>query len=77
MYSNREETKVAKYTICFDTVCTGYSPVMQDEKPITFNTEAEAEKEIASDPEFYADCFVCPISQIGHKMIFTGKEKRS
>ncbi len=37
-----------------------------------FETEAEAQQEIDSDPEFYKDCFTCPMDEIGHKTIYTG-----
>lgn len=60
------------FTICFDTICTGFAPVHEDEKPIRFKTKAEAQREIDSDLEFYADCFVAPLSNIGHEAIFTG-----
>lgn len=30
------------YTICFDTSCTGFQPVMENENPIAFGTEQEA-----------------------------------
>lgn len=36
-------------------------------------TEAEAQAEIDSDPGFYEDCFICPLSDIGHKAIYTGE----
>ena len=60
-----------KYTICFDTICQGFQPVMCDDKPIAFSTEAEALAEVESDPEFYEDCFVCTVDAIGHKTIYT------
>lgn len=63
------------YTICFDTICTGFAPVMEDDQPCTYATEAEAQAEIDSDPEFYEDCFPCLLSNIGHKTIYTGKEQ--
>lgn len=62
------------YTICFDTLCQGPQPVMENDKPILFGTEAEAENEIASDPEFYDGCFPCLLSAIGRKAIFYGQE---
>lgn len=67
------------YTICYDTICDGFTPIMDyDENdnatPCTYATEAEAQAEIDSDPEFYEDCFVCLLSDIGHKTIYTGKE---
>ena len=63
------------FTICFDTICDGYTPVMCDELPIEFATEEEAEAEIKSDPEFYDECFVCPMSEIGHKTIYHSTKK--
>lgn len=61
------------FTICFDTICQGYAPITDGENlPVTFETEAEAQAELASDPEFYGDCFVCSLEEIGHKTIFTG-----
>lgn len=65
-----------KHVICFDTICTGYSPVMTGDLkavPLLFDTEAEAQKEIDDDPEFYDDCFVCLESDIGHKTIYRGE----
>jgi len=59
------------FTICFDTLCTGFEPVREDDQPVTFSTEAEAQAEIASDPEFYADCFVARLDEIGSKAIWT------
>lgn len=69
------------FTICFDTLCTGYQAIMtyapddpdQIGVPVSFDTESEAQAEIDSDPEFYDDCFVCPIEEIGHKTIFNPK----
>jgi len=67
------------FTICFDTLCTGYEPVCIEENgvrgPITFDTEAQAQAEIDSDPEFYHDCFICLLSDIGRKAIFYGSGK--
>jgi hypothetical protein len=73
------------FTICFDTICQGFQPVMEEVKdrrckygyrrqPVRYSTEAEARAELESDPAFYQDCFVCPVDQIGHKTIFTGKQ---
>jgi len=64
-----------KWTICFDTICTGYQPVMYGDKPIGFPTEKAATIELEDDPEFYEDCFVCEMSEIGHKTIFHGGER--
>lgn len=64
---------MSKFTICFDTLCQGYQPVNFDSEPCQFDTEAEAQAEIDSDPEFYEDCFICPLSDIGHKAIYTGE----
>lgn len=69
------------YTICFDTICAGYAPVEsinetpsgEVREPVRFATLAEAEAELASDPEFYDECFACPLEHIGHKTIFTGR----
>lgn len=58
------------FTICFDTLCQGYQPIMEDENPVTYATEAEAQAEIDADPEFYDECFVCPLADIGHKTIW-------
>lgn len=70
-----------EWTICTDTLCTGYTPITVDAgednpdgTPIAFDTEAAAQAEMDSDPEFYEDCFVTPMSDIGRKAIFTGKE---
>ena len=57
-------------TICFDTVCEGFVPVMIGEEPIKFTTEEEAQLEIDSDPVFYQDCFITDVEEIGHKTIF-------
>lgn len=63
------------FTIAFDTICQGYQAIMDDDDgPVTYATENEAQAEIESDPEFYEDCFVIPLSEIGHKTIFTGVE---
>ena len=78
MVTNAKE----KWAICYDTICSGYTPVVIDSgidnpdgTPIEFDTEAEAQAEIDSDPEFYQDeCFPCLMSAIGHKTIYTGKE---
>lgn len=59
------------FTICYDTIFDGFQPVKDDEEPVTFATEEEATIELESDPEFYEECFVCPLNQIGHKTIFT------
>lgn len=66
------------FTICFDTLCDGYTPIMdyapddpeQNGVPVSYDTEAEAQAEIDGDPEFYDDCFVCLLSEIGHKAFF-------
>jgi hypothetical protein len=39
-------------------------------KPVEYATRAAAELELQSDPEFYRDCFVCSLDEIGHKTIF-------
>lgn len=62
------------FAICFDTICTGFAPITDgDNNPVQYETEQEAINELESDPEFYVDCFVCPIEDIGHKTIFTGE----
>lgn len=61
------------WTIAFDTLCDGYQPVMENDKPISFATEAEAIDEMNSDPEFYDDCFPIRIEDIGRKAIYTGR----
>lgn len=65
------------FTICFDTICQGFQPVMEDAgidnpegTPVTYETEVLAQEEIDSDPEFYKDCFTCPLVDIGHKTIY-------
>lgn len=60
------------FVIMFDTLCTGFEPIRDGEtnEPVTFATEAEAQAEIDSDPEFYADCFVAGADEIGHKAIW-------
>lgn len=60
------------FTICFDTICSGYEPVLIDDKPAQFETEQAALAEMKSDPGFYKDCFVTPMNQIGHKTIYFG-----
>jgi len=71
-----------KWVICFDTICTGYAPVIEgagidnpEGTPCRYDTEAEAQAEIDSYPEFYEECFACEESEIGHKAIFYGGEK--
>lgn len=68
---------MSKFTICFDTLCTGYEPIHVESdgvrEPMTFETEKEAQAEIDSDPEFYDDCFICTVEEIGHKTIFYGE----
>lgn len=63
-----------KFTICFDTICEGFSAVMTEidgeAKPLEYDTEKEAQAEIDSDPEYYEDCFVTTVSEIGHKSIW-------
>ena len=61
-----------KYTICSITICAGYT-VLINHKTAEFETEAEAQAELASDPEFYEDCFVCKFSEIKHKTIYQGE----
>lgn len=63
---------MSKYTICFDTLCQGPQPVLFDDEPAQFDSEQEALAEIDTDPDFYADCFVCKIDEVGRKAIFTG-----
>jgi hypothetical protein len=60
-----------KWTICTDTVCDGFSPVGcdEDDNPQVFDTEDEAIAELEDDLEFYEDCFVCQLSEVGHKAI--------
>lgn len=65
--------KIPKYTICTDTICTGYAPILEGESPVQYATEIEAQKEIDNDLEFYEDCFACPIDEIGHKTIYKGQ----
>jgi len=63
------------YVICFDTICSGYTPVQDGTgQPIQYKTEAEALAEVKQDPEFYSDCFVCELSDIGHKTIYKGEK---
>lgn len=64
-----------KWTICFDTICAGFTPIFEDEKPVEYASEAEAQAEIDGDPEFYEDCFACKLSDIGHKTIYYGEQK--
>jgi len=64
-----------KWTICQDTICQGYSPIMGDDKPVEYDTEAQAQAEIDDDPEFYEDCFPCKMSDIGHKIIYFGSNE--
>jgi hypothetical protein len=59
-----------KYAICFDTICTGFSPIMENDRPVLFDSEAEAQAEIDSDPKFYEDCFVVKADEIGHKTVW-------
>ena len=62
------------FTICFDTIYTGFTPVTdENNEPVQYNTKQEAQKEIDNDQEFYDDCFTCEISEIGHKTIYTGE----
>lgn len=70
-----------KYTICFDTLCTGFQPIYDEEfvdgksvkrTPVEYSTLEEAQAEIDSDPEFYEDCFACSMDEIGHKTIYYG-----
>lgn len=64
-----------KSAICFDTICQGYHPVTDgDNLPVEFMSEEEALKEIDDDPEFYDDCFACPMDEIGHKTIYFGEK---
>lgn len=65
------------YTICFDTICTGFQPVLCNDKPMEFATEDEAIAEMDTDEEFYGDCFVCPLEYIGHKTIFYGSKENA
>lgn len=66
---------MTKFVICFDTICQGYQPVMEGDQPARYDTEAEAQAELDSDPEFYGDdCFVCEETEIGHKTIFYGSK---
>lgn len=58
------------FTICFDTFCCGWTPILINDEPASFETMAEAQAELDSDKEFYADCFVCRFNEIGHKAIF-------
>ena len=59
------------YVIVFDTLCTGFEPVKDEhDQPVVYATEAEAQAEIDSDPEFYDECFVTEIDEIGHKSIW-------
>lgn len=61
------------YVICFDTICDGFQPVIGLKgNPNKYATKKAAEKEIASDPKFYDDCFVTHEREIGHKTIYTG-----
>jgi len=65
------------WTICTDSLCDGYSPVMDEDmkgnsKPCSYKTKAEANAELEDDPEFYEGCFVCKMSEIGHKTTFVG-----
>jgi len=60
------------YAILFDTLCQGFQPVRENDEPLLFATEAEALQELASDPEFYRECFVDDASRIGHRTIFRG-----
>lgn len=59
-----------KYTLCFETMCEGWQPVKYDDDIALFDTKAEAQSEIESDTEFYEDCFVCHISEIGTKTVY-------
>jgi hypothetical protein len=66
------------WTICSDSLCDGYQPILVEDSdgnnmPETFKTEEEAIKEMEDDPEFYEDCFPCQMSEIGHKIVFYGK----
>jgi len=63
-----------QFTICFDTICQGFSPITDgDNNPVIYESLEAAEKEIDSDPEFYQDCFAAPMEEIGHKTIYTGE----
>lgn len=63
------------HTICFDTLCTGYAPITDgDGNPVEYASQAEAIRELESDIDFYDDCFVCELDDIGHKTIFYGSK---
>lgn len=65
-------TKYKYFTIAVDTICGGYAPILCNDKPIRFATEAEAQKELLADQEFYQDCFVITNDLINHKTIYKG-----
>lgn len=65
------------FTICFDTICTGYQAIQDENGPVQYETEQAAQAEIDSDLDFYGDCFVCPISEIGRKAIYHGTTIRN
>jgi hypothetical protein len=59
------------YVICFDTLCQGYQPIINEDNEFLFyETEEAAQSEIDDDSEFYEDCFVCPVDEIGRKEIY-------
>jgi hypothetical protein len=65
------------WTICSDSWCDGFAPIMtldedDSDVPVSYKTEEEATKELEDDPEFYEDCFVCQMSEVGHKAVFYG-----
>ena len=52
---------MTKYTILFDTICTGFNAIHDGEgNPVLYDTIEEAQKEIDDDKEFYGieECFV-------------------
>jgi len=62
-----------QWTICCDTLCEGFQPVLGDDGPLKFATEAAAQTEIDSDKEFYDGCFACEVNEIGHKVFYYPK----
>lgn len=63
------------FTIAFDTLCEGYQPVMEGDPPLpmSFDTYDESVAEMNDDPEFYEDCCIIPLADIGRKIIFYRK----
>lgn len=72
----KEMVKTMAYIICFDTLCTGFEAMKENDKIMLFENENQAVIELESDPEFYEDCFIAEENEIGHKSIYNKKEEK-